>query len=69
MLKIGRKTRIPPRAIFELTPLEQRVLLSAFTNYSYDFEGGSPNTSGWSNTTIATANAVGSRPSTLFGAP
>jgi len=52
------------RPIFELTPLEKRILLSSAAYATYDFESGS--TTGWSGGTVATSNAISNWGSTEY---
>jgi hypothetical protein len=52
--KRSRKSSKLKRPIFELDALEQRLFLSSDTYACYDFEGSSPNVTGWGSPYIVT---------------
>jgi RHS repeat-associated protein len=71
--KLGRKARSRIRRRMNnasrpiIEAVEQRVLMStSIWNTSYDFEGTTPNTSGWSTSTVHTSNAITGWASTKY---
>jgi hypothetical protein len=63
--KLRRRMNGAVRPIIEA--VEQRVMMStSISNYSYDFEGTTPNTSGWSTSTVHTSNGISGWSSTKY---